>query len=83
MQVADGQTFDEPEGVFSSLFILAGKAAQDIAANGSVGQGGTDFLYYPDKGFRGVAPVHADQHTIITALQRDMQVGHEVFIIGH
>ena len=63
--------------------ILTRKSAQNIAANGTVGQGAADFLDRSDKGFCGIAPVHPGQNPVITALQRNVQMGHKVGVAGH
>ena len=66
------------EGIFKVRLALAGKADDDVRRDGGVGEGLVDLTAGGKVFGAGVAAVHRTEHRVRPALQREMEMGHEV-----
>lgn len=79
--VAD--TTEEVEGGLMVLFGLRTEASDDIGSDGAVGQKTADGLDTVEVPFGGIMAVHELEHTVATALEREMDAAADVGVLSH
>ena len=78
VQIGNGQLGQQRVGVGELLLSLTGKADHDIGADGAVGDLRDDPFGPVGVVSPAVAPAHAPENGIVTALQRDVEMAAEL-----